>query len=326
VYLTGPYAGAPLGLQILIPAAGGPFDLGSVLVRSRILVNPKTLALTIASDPLPQSLGGISLRLRAVDVTLDRPAFIVNPTSCVPQSITATITSSEGAAASLSTPFRVAGCTDLPFTPHVSASTQAGASAEGNGASLSFKVVSPPGAQATFSGVTAELPGQLRPRLRTLQAACRLGSQVTSLQACPTMSAIGRAVVSSPAVPASLSGSIYLVEHSGSALPSMAMVLEGDGLEVELEGALSLSRKGAPIVTFKRLPDVRISSLAVTLPRGPRSILGAIANPCDERLYLGYSLADHAGIEEKGRARIAVPGCPLRGKARNRAGRTQHAR
>jgi hypothetical protein len=288
-------------------------------------VDPKTLALTIASDPLPQSIGGILLRLRAVDVTLDRPAFIVNPTSCAPQPITATITSSEGAAASLSTPFRVADCTDLPFAPHVSASTQARASAEGDGASLRFEVVNPPGAQATLSSFTAELPGQLRPRLRTLQGACRLSNQVASPHACPTTSAIGRATVSSPAVPTSLSGSIYLVAHSGGTLPSLAMVLEGDGLEVELEGALSLSRKGAPIVTFKRLPDVPISSLAVTLPRGPRSILGAIANPCDKRLYLGYSLADHAGIEAKGRARIAVPGCPPRGKARNRANGRKHA-
>ncbi len=326
VYLTGPYAGAPLGLQILIPAAGGPFDLGSVLMRSRVLVNPKTLALTIASDPLPRSLGGIPLRLRAVEVTLDRPAFIVNPTSCAPQLITATITSSEGAEASVSTPFSVADCTDLSFAPHVSASTQAGASAEGDGASLSFEIVTQPGAQATLSSVTIQLPGQLRPRLRTLQGACRLGGQVTSLRACPATSVIGRATVSSPAVPTSLSGSVYLVAHSGSALPSLAMVLEGDGLEVELEGALSLSRKSAPIVTFKGLPDVRISSLAVTLPRGSQSILGAVTSTCAKPLYLGYALADHGGAEAKGRARITVRGCPRRARASTRAKLNRHAR
>jgi hypothetical protein len=326
VYLTGPYAGAPLGLEILIPAAGGPFDLGSVLVRSRVLVDPKTLALTIASDPLPQSLGGIPLRLRAVDVSLDRSGFIVNPTSCAPQSITATITSSEGAAVKLSTPFRVADCTGLAFAPHVSASTQAGASAEGDGASLSFDIESPPGAQATFSTVTTELPSQLRPRLSTLQGACRLGSQVGSLQACPPTSLIGRVTVSSPAAPTSLSGAMYLVAHSGSALPSLETVLEGGGLEVELDGALGLSRNGVPIVTFKGLPDVRISSLAVTLPRGRRSILGAVTGLCAKPLDLGYSLIDQGGAQAKGKARITVQGCPRRAKVGKRAKRARRLR
>ena len=100
VYLTGPYKGGPFGLSIVVPAVAGPFNLGNVVVRASIAVNPATAALTITSDPLPQFVDGVQLRLRKIDVEVNRRGFMLNPSSCAQQQITATVTAAQGASSS----------------------------------------------------------------------------------------------------------------------------------------------------------------------------------------------------------------------------------
>jgi hypothetical protein len=45
VYLTGPYRGAPYGLAVVTDAVAGPFNLGTVIVRQAIHVDPRTAEL-----------------------------------------------------------------------------------------------------------------------------------------------------------------------------------------------------------------------------------------------------------------------------------------
>ena len=101
VFITGPYEGAPYGLSIVNPAKAGPFDLGKVIVRATIEVDPITAALTITSDTtgpyaIPQFIDGIPLQIKHVNVTIDRPDFTFNPTNCSPMSIGGSLTSSAG--------------------------------------------------------------------------------------------------------------------------------------------------------------------------------------------------------------------------------------
>jgi hypothetical protein len=309
VYLTGPYGGAPFGLDIAIDAAVGPFDLGTVLVRSRIIVNPTSLALTIASDPLPQIVGGVPLRLRSIEIDLDHSGFLVNPTDCTRQAISATIDSSEGASVPASLPYQVIGCASLPFAPHLHASTQAKASPEGNGASLDVTVANSAGARAAIRSVSVELPGQLRPRLTAIQHACLAREQSPSLASCAPQSRVGVATVSTPVTAASLSGPIYLVTRGDTELPSMVLLLRGEGLEVELEGKLSVSSKDAITAAFKSLPDIPISSFALALRRGRESLLGARTTLCGKRLGLAYTFSDATGAEVRGAAPVDVSGC-----------------
>ena len=119
LYLTGPYKGAPFGLSIVVPTVAGPFNLGNVVVRARINVDPITTALTVTTDPLPQIIDGIPLRLRTANVTIDRPGFIFNPTNCAQLHITATISGAQGAQAHVSAPFAVSGCAGSDVPPEV---------------------------------------------------------------------------------------------------------------------------------------------------------------------------------------------------------------
>ena len=124
-YLTGPYNGGPYGLVEEVPAVAGPFNLGMVVVRQSLRIDPHTTQVTAVSDPLPTILDGIPLRVRRVDVTLDRPGFTFNPTSCTPMALTGTVTSTQGASANVSSRFQAGGCRELPFKPSFKVSTQA---------------------------------------------------------------------------------------------------------------------------------------------------------------------------------------------------------
>jgi hypothetical protein len=135
VYLTGPYKGAPYGLSIVVPAQAGPFDLGTVVVRSALHVNDITAAITsgvdetrlidttgteVLPEALPRILKGIVLNQRELRVIIDRPGFIINPTDCTERSISASLYSVEGARADVSSPFKIGNCASLGFAPQIS--------------------------------------------------------------------------------------------------------------------------------------------------------------------------------------------------------------
>ena len=117
VYIAGPYKGAPLSLSIVVPAQAGIFDLGTVVVRAAVFVDPTDAHLRVVSDPVPQILEGIPLRLRQIALSIDRPGFMTSPTNCDAKQVTASVGGASGAGASLASHFQMAGCTALPFTP-----------------------------------------------------------------------------------------------------------------------------------------------------------------------------------------------------------------
>ena len=117
VYLTGPYNGGAYGLATVVPAIAGPYNLGTVVVRQSLRIDPNDAHVTAVSDPFPTILKGVPLRIKTVNLSLNRPNFIVNPTSCGAMRIGAAITSVNGTTDSTSSPFAVGGCGSLPFFP-----------------------------------------------------------------------------------------------------------------------------------------------------------------------------------------------------------------
>ena len=101
-YLAGPYKGAPLSMAIVTPAVAGPFDLGTVVVRVALDIDPATAKITAVSDPLPEILQGIPLDVRVAQVLIDRPDFTLNGTSCNPLAFSGELTSTLGQTAPLS--------------------------------------------------------------------------------------------------------------------------------------------------------------------------------------------------------------------------------
>ena len=216
LYLTGPYEGAPFGLSIVVPTIAGPFNLGNVVVRAKIEVDPNTAALTVTSDPLPQIIDGIPLRLRTANVRVDRPGFIFNPTSCAQQHIEGTLSGAQGAVAHVSAPFAVSGCKGLAFGPKFSVYTS-GHTSRADGAGLYVKLDYPKGPQSNISHVKVELPKQLPARLTTLQKACPAATFEANPAGCPSASLVGVAKATTPVLPVPLVGPAYFVSHGGEA-------------------------------------------------------------------------------------------------------------
>ena len=306
VYLTGPYKGAPFGLSIVVPAVAGPFNLGNEVVRSAIYIDPNTAAVTVTSDPLKQIRDGVPFRLREVNVEVNRPGFMLNPTNCSAQQVSATVSAAQGASAQVSSPFGLGSCGSLAFHPTLTASTQAETS-KASGASLSVKVTSGPG-QANIGKTTLILPRSLPSRLTTIQKACRAAVFNANPAACPEGSVVGTATAHSPLLNKPLTGPAYLVSHGNAAFPDLQFVLQGEGVTLVLDGQTNI-KNGVTSSTFDTLPDAPVSTFETVLPEGPHSALAALGNLCTQSLIIPTTITGQNGAVIKQNTKIAVTGC-----------------
>ena len=318
VFITGPYGGAPFGLEIVSPAVAGPFNLGSVAVRSKLLINRENASVTIVSDPLPTQLRGIPLQLKRVLVNVNRPDFEFNPTNCSPMKIEGTVSGSEGATEPVSSPFQVGECQSLPFAPKLTA-VAGGRGSKANGTSLAVTVTSggvgPGGvAQAGIAKVDLALPVALSSRLSTLQKACTEATFNANPASCNEASVIGYATIHTPVLSNPLSGPAYLVSHGGAAFPDVEFVLQGEGITLLLDGKTDI-KAGVTYSRFESAPDAPFTVFETVLPAGPHGVLTPNVPEREEYSLCKASLAMPTEITGQNGAvinqstNIAVTGC-----------------
>jgi hypothetical protein len=334
VFLTGPYNGhgactpgnesacAPYGLAVVVSANPGPFHFGNVVVRQRLFINKETAAVTDVSDPFPTYLdpvgangqtNGIPIKLRRVDVEINRPGFAFNPTNCVKEKykVGGDITSVGGQSKTLATPFQVTNCGHLKFAPSISFSTN-GHTSKSDGASLVTKVTYPKAPQGIYSDigyVKVELPKALPSRLTTLQRACTLKQFELNPAGCPSESDIGHVTVHTPILPGALTGPAIFVSHGGEAFPTLTMVLQGDGVTIDLVGNTFISKAGVTSTTFKTVPDSPFETFELVLPQGPYSALAANGNLCTQQLVIPNEWNAQDGTPLKENSIVNVTGC-----------------
>jgi hypothetical protein len=326
VFLTGPYNNGPYGLAVVVSANPGPFHFGNVVVRQSLRINPRTAAVSDVSDPFPTFLDpvgangqtdGIPIKLRRVDVDIDRPGFTFNPTNCSKLSLAGSISSTQGAVSNLSTPFEVTNCATLKFEPKVAVTT-AGKASKANGASLHFDISYPKGAQGSeswFNEARFDLPIQLPARLTTIQKACIATTFESDPESCPAHSLIGQAVVHTQLLPVPLEGPVYFVSYGSAQFPEAVLVLKGDGVTIDLHGETFIAKSGVTSATFKNTPDVPFENIEVTLPTGPFSEFGTNLphnsyDLCGQKLLMPTLFKASSGLEIKQNTPITVSGCP----------------
>ncbi len=314
VYLTGPYGGAPFGLSVVVPAVAGPYNLGNVVTRGTISVEPYTARVVVTSS-LPTIVKGIPLRLRGISVEINKQGFLQNPTGC---GVLATETTLSGftqlgvapaATQSLSSPFQVGNCNALAFKPSFKAATGAKTSKAG-GASLETTINMPVG-DANVKSVVVQLPKQLPSRLTTLQQACPEATFAVNPYNCPSGAFVGGVRANTPTLAAKLKGPAILVSHGGRAFPDLDLLLEAEGVRVILVGNTDI-KNGITTTTFPSSPDVPVSSITVNLPTGGHSALAANGNVCAHKLVMPTTIVGQNGGTFKQSTTIRATNCPVR--------------
>lgn len=289
-YLAGPYKGAPLSLAIVTPAVAGPYDLGDVVVRAALEVDPSTAQITVKSDPIPTELKGIPLDVRSIAVSMDRPSFSINPTSCEEMAVGGSVTTVQGATAPLKNRFKVDGCRKLAFQPRLS--LKLGGATRRNRHPSVKAVLKMRSGQANVARTAVLMPPTLQIDNASIQTPC---TRVQfAAEACPKASILGRAKAYSPLLDRPLEGPVYFRSNGGERiLPDLVADLRGQ-IEIVLVGEVSAVH-GRIRTVFATVPDAPVSRFDLRISGGKRGWLVNNDSLCKRTQRASVKMRAHNG-------------------------------
>jgi hypothetical protein len=281
-YLAGPYKGAALSMVTITPAVAGPFDLGTVVVRVALNVDPETAQIHAVSDLIPNVFGGAKLDIRSIDLDLDRSQFMLNPTNCTAQATTGAINGggadpTNPAAFSsypVNDPFQATECNKLAFKPKLNIQLFGG-TARNKYPRLKATLTARNG-DANMARTAVTMPRSLFLEQAHIGTVCTR-PQLAS-HTCPKASVYGKAWAKSPLLDKKLQGKVYLVS-SNNKLPDLLVDLRGQ-VEIYLRGAISSGSTGGLKTVFRTVPDVPVSKFVLNMKGGKKSLLVNSTNTC----------------------------------------------
>jgi hypothetical protein len=313
-YLAGPYKGAPLSIAIVTPALAGPFDLGNVVVRSGLYINPETAQVTVKSDPIPMILHGLLLDVRDIKVAIDRSKFILAPTNCDPMAINTTAYAPSGESAGVSNRFQVGGCSGLKFKPKLQLSLKGSTRHAGHPALKAVVTYPKQGAYANIARAQVNLPHSEFIDQSNLNKTCT--KPVLLEGNCPAKSIYGKVKAWTPLLEKPLEGPVYLVGGYGYKLPALVAELNGQ-IRVLLVGKVDSGPNKGIRNTFEAVPDAPVEKFVLEMKGGPKYSL--LEN--SEDLCLKKQRAIARFVAQNGRAADLRPVISTGCKKKHKAGR-----
>ena len=327
LYLAGPYRGSSFSVVAIDSALVGPFDLGVVIVRSAIRIDPETAQASIdatGTDPIPHIIDGIPIHLRDVRAYIDRPNFTLNPTSCAASSIASAMNGAgerfgDKADDTLARPtaaFQAFNCSALEFKPKIEIKLRGG-KRRGQHPSLRVIVRPRPGdANIAFSQVALPASEFLdQARIETICTKPQFASE-----RCPEGSAYGKVKAYTPLLEAPMQGNAYL-RSSGNVLPDLVFALRGQGIKINLAGRIDSAKGGGLRGTFPVIPDAPVTKFELTMPGGKHGLLvNSAKNLCSQPQIGTSKFIGHANKGWTGKPQVAVS-CKKKGKGKGKRGR-----
>ncbi|HWO82695.1 MAG TPA: hypothetical protein VNM38_02765, partial [Solirubrobacterales bacterium] len=302
VYLAGPYKGAPYSIVSKVPAQAGPFDLGTVVNRAGIYIDPDNATATIKADPLPQILEGVPIAYRTIHVDVDRPGFTLNPTDCQTKEIKATLTATNGQGATPTAAFQATNCARLPYTPRLRLAFTGETTRTGNPGIRA--ILTQRSGQANTEAATVILPkSQFIDNSHISNPCTRVQF---AAEACPAGSVLGTVKATTPLLDQPLQGRVYFRSNGGEReLPDIVADLRGP-IRVTLVGFVD-SVKGRVRTRFLSVPDAPVSRFEMNLFAGKRSLIENSRNLCKTSRLAKLRLVAQSGRRQNADRRIGAP-------------------
>ena len=324
-FLSGPFNGAPLSLAVVTPATAGPFDLGSVVVRVALFVDPRTAQIHAVPEPIPHVFGGVLLGVRSITVRTDRPRFSLNPTNCAPMAVGGALRGGGGnpndpaafTSKPISSPFQVSGCEKLGFKPKLYIRLFGGMRRAKN-PKLRAVLMARKG-DANIGRAAVTLPKALFLDQSSLAQVCTRPQYAAG--ACPKKSIYGYAVARTPLLDAPVRGPVYL-RSSDNLLPDLVASLRGQ-VNVELVGRIDTPRRGGIRTTYDIVPDVPVSKFILTMRGGKRGLLVNSRHQCRARARAVARFRGQNGKKANQRPKLRAA---CKGKALKRKKSRKHDR
>ena len=320
-YLAGPYRGAPLSFVFITPAVSGGYDLGNVVVREGLNIDPLTAQVTTAGEHLPLIFEGIPLRLRQIMVNLNRPGFALNPTNCNPLEVKAEVSGAEGALSNLSQHFQVANCASLRFAPRLALRFTGSTNRTGD-PTLTATLDNPTGSgYANLSSTQVTLPPTELIDNAHIQAPCTL--KQFAQEACPPSTVIGFAKAETPLLEKPLEGPVYL-RNGSHKLPDIAAALHGQIGQIDLVGHVD-SVNSRLRATFETIPDAPVSHFTLQLYGAKKGLIENTENLCSQPELATVAVHAQNGRVIERDSRFRLP-CSSKHTKRKRAHLFRHKR
>jgi len=280
LYLAGPYQGAKLSAVAITPAKIGPFDLGDVVIRQALKVDPVTAEVSTdgsSSDPIPHILQGIVVHARDIRVLVDRKDFVLNPTNC--DRMTASASVSGLAAVDVSSPFQAADCASLGFKPKLALSLQGG-TRRASHPRLKAVLTARKG-DANIRKAVVALPHSEfleQSHIRTICTRVQFNAGGGNGEQCPKGSIYGWVKAVTPLLGEPLSGPVYL-RSSNHPLPDLVAALHSGKVDIDLAGRID-SVNGGIRNSFEAVPDAPVTKFTLEMQGGKKGLLVNSTNIC----------------------------------------------
>jgi hypothetical protein len=285
VYNVVPPSNRPARLGVVVRPIGGL--LGKIVLPVDIDVRDGSdYGLVNVIKDIPRKLGAIDLTITSMSLTLDGttpagPYFIVNPTSCAPNSVSVTIDSyASSKAVTAKAPYRATNCDSVPYSPQQVADFESHGIDQPTGATIGLTLPENVGSRAPShtSRAVVRLPTGIgfNPAVAddglVLCSPAQFGDQGDDPIKCPAKSQIGTVTFDNPLLGV-VSGKVYFGRTTGHPY-QIYFYAQKQGVTVKLVGNVTLNEATGQITTvLDGLPQVPYTRFLLSFFGGARGVL-----------------------------------------------------